>query len=87
MTGNGGADTLEGGNGVDTASFAGLASVDVTLDASGNGTATSTSGNVTLRSIENLVGTDNNDTFRVSVAPSLDTASGAIQALSMVVWV
>lgn len=79
LTGNGGADTLEGGNGVDTASFAGLAAVDVTLDASGNGTATSTSGNVTLRSIENLVGTDNNDTFRVSVAPSLDTVSGAIQ--------
>lgn len=70
LIGNGGADTLDGGNGIDTASFAGLDAVNVVLDAQGNGTATSNSGDVTLRSIESLIGTSNNDTFSVSVAPS-----------------
>ena len=81
LAGNGGADTLDGGEGVDTASFAGLAAVDVTLDASGNGTAASANGNVSLRGIENLIGTSNNDIFRVSTAPELDTLSGAVKGI------
>lgn len=79
LIGNGGADTLDGGLGVDTASFAGLNAVEVTLDANGNGTGNTTSGNVTLISIENLIGTSNNDIFRLAVAPELDTASGAVK--------
>lgn len=79
LIGNGGADTLDGGLGVDTASFAGLNAVEVTLDANGNGTGNTTSGNVTLISIENLIGTSNNDIFRLAAAPEMDTASGAVK--------
>ena len=70
LVGGGGTDTLDGGTGVDTASFAGLQAVNVKLDANGNGTATSSSGDVTLTSIENLIGTDHDDTFQVSTLPS-----------------
>ncbi|WP_334108172.1 beta strand repeat-containing protein [Methylobacillus sp.] len=70
LAGGGGADTLDGGTGVDTASFAGLQAVNVKLDANGNGTATSDSGDVTLISIESLIGTDHDDTFQVSALPS-----------------
>lgn len=70
LVGGGGADTLDGGTGVDTASFAGLQAVNVKLDANGNGTATSDSGDVTLISIESLIGTDHDDTFQVSALPS-----------------
>ncbi|BCM26284.1 calcium-binding protein [Methyloradius palustris] len=73
LIGAGGADTLNGGTGVDTASFAGLNAITVTLDATGGGTATSTSGNVTLTSIENLIGTSNNDTITLSVLPTATT--------------
>ncbi|MFJ5446857.1 beta strand repeat-containing protein [Methylobacillus methanolivorans] len=81
LVGNGGADTLDGGNGVDTASFAGLDAVNVVLDAQGNGTATSNSGDVTLRGIESLIGTDHNDTFSVSAIPNevAGVKSGVIQ--------
>lgn len=79
LIGNGGADTLDGGLGVDTASFAGLSAVDVALDVNGNGMGNTASGNVTLRSIENLIGTSNNDIFRLSLAPELDVASGAVK--------
>lgn len=81
LTGGGGADTLDGGTGVDTARFASLAAVNVVLDANGNGTATTTSGNVTLTSIESLIGTDHDDTFQVSALPSEagSMKSGVIQ--------
>lgn len=81
LVGGGGADTLNGGTGVDTASFAGLAAVNVVLDANGNGTASSASGNVTLLSIESLIGTGNDDTFQVAALPSESNGvkSGVIQ--------
>lgn len=81
LTGGGGADTLDGGTGVDTARFASLAAVNVVLDANGNGTATTASGNVTLTSIESLTGTDHDDTFQVSALPSEagSMKSGVIQ--------
>ncbi|MPS47694.1 calcium-binding protein [Methylobacillus sp.] len=81
LVGGGGADTLDGGDGVDTASFVDLAAVNVVLDANGNGTGETASGNVTLLSIENLVGTDHDDTFQVSVLPSEvgGVKSGVIQ--------
>ena len=71
-TGAVGADTLDGGAGIDTASFQRLnATVTVVLDASGNGTATS--GGITdqLVSIENLTGGSGNDSFTLGVLPSL----------------
>ena len=70
LAGNGGADTLDGGSGIDTASFAGLQAVSVILDANGNGTAGSTSGNVSLISIENLIGTNFDDTFQLAATPT-----------------
>lgn len=81
LVGGGGADTLDGGTGVDTASFAGLAAVNVVLDANGNGTGSTASGNVTLLSIESLIGTVHDDTFQVSALPSETggVKSGVIQ--------
>ena len=81
LVGGGGADTLDGGTGVDTASFAGLAAVNIVLDANGNGTGSTASGNVTLLSIESLIGTDHDDTFQVSTLPSESNGvkSGVIQ--------
>jgi len=74
LIGGTGVDTMAGGTGIDTASFAGLAAgVTVTLNASGNGTATGGSGNDTLTSIENVTGTGNNDTINIGILPTATT--------------
>lgn len=79
LAGNGGNDTLDGGEGVDTASFAGLSAVTVNMVVSGDSDANLANGDkVILRGIENLIGTDFNDTFNMAVAPTLDTLSGAV---------
>ncbi len=70
LVSGGGADTLDGGAGVDTASFAGLAAVNVVLDANGNGRGITANENVTLLSIESLIGTGHDDTFQVAAMPS-----------------
>ena len=70
LTGGVGNDTIYGDAGNDTANFAGLAAVTVVLDATGNGTATSASGNDTLFSIENLIGTSQNDSFTMGILPT-----------------
>lgn len=81
LVSGGGADTLDGGTGIDTASFAGLAAVNVVLDANGNGRGITANENVTLLSIESLIGTGHDDTFQVAAMPSDSNGvkSGVIQ--------
>jgi len=69
-----GNDTLDGGAGIDTASFERLtANVTVVLNNVGTGTASiaGASGNDSLVGIENLVGGTGNDSFTVAVLPSI----------------
>jgi Ca2+-binding RTX toxin-like protein len=64
LTGGLGDDTLTGGGGIDTADYSDAASsvtVDLTV-----GTATGGAGTDTLTSIENVVGSDHDDTFAFS---------------------
>ncbi len=62
ITGNGGADTLEGGDGIDWATYIGAsAAVSVSL-ATGSGTQGDALGD-TLSSVENLWGSDHDDTL------------------------
>ena len=60
----GAVDILDGGAGSDAASFAGLGAVTATLAGSSDGTANIGGVDVaTLRNIENLIGSSNNDTL------------------------
>lgn len=64
LAGGGGADVIDGGAGVDTNSFAGIgADVTATINADGTGTASYGAVNETFAGIENLTGSDNNDTL------------------------
>mgnify|MGYP000252750012 CR=1 FL=1 len=64
LIGRGGADALDGGDGVDTASYAGSAAA-VTVDLTDNdNNANGDAEGDTLTDIENLTGSDNDDTLR-----------------------
>lgn len=64
-----GSDTIDGGLGADTVDYSSLSGVELTVDlddGSGSGSATFSGGSSdtdTLLNIENIVGTDNNDTI------------------------
>ena len=62
LVGGGGSDSIDGGEGIDTNSFAGIGlGVTATIDADGSGTADYGMVSETFTSIENLVGSDNDD--------------------------
>ena len=62
-----GADTIDGGTGIDTIDYSGLggiAFISTTLSGSANATITVAGGtNDTVRNVENIIGTDGNDTI------------------------
>ena len=71
LVGMGGGDTLDGGAGVDTVSYAWLIAgggVNVDLSASGVNATLPDGPNDTLTNIENLIGSRNNDTLRGDIS-------------------
>jgi Ca2+-binding RTX toxin-like protein len=77
LTGNAGDNVLDGGAGTDTVSYSSASgAVSVALTASG-GSSTGAGGNDTLMSIENVVGSDFNDTLTGNAgANTLDGGAG-----------
>ena len=76
LAGGGGTDTIDGGAGIDTNSFAGVGvGVEATLNADGTGTASYGSVNETFAGIENLTGSDNDDTL-IAVGAADNVISG-----------
>ena len=64
LIGSGGTDIITGGNGIDTNSFRGISvGVVATINADGSGTAGYGLINETFRTIENLTGSENDDTL------------------------
>jgi len=64
LAGGGGTDVIDGGAGIDTNSFQGIGfDVVATVDENGNGTASYGPVNESFTGIENLTGSDNNDTL------------------------
>ncbi len=81
LAGGGGTDIIDGGEGIDTNSFADInADVTVNLNADGTGTAEYVAGNGNVISeqftgIENILGSDNNDTI-IATGPAANTIEG-----------
>jgi|GEM_PF-2089257 len=74
LFGGDGDDLLDGGADIDVVSYKGSTSalgVDVTLSADGDGTATEGAYTDTLRNIENIIGSDQDDTITGSEAKNL----------------
>ena len=72
LIGSGGTDIITGGNGIDTNSFRGIGfGVFATVNDDGTGTAAYGLVSETFRTIENLTGSENNDTL---VATGISTA-------------
>lgn len=64
LAGGGGTDVIDGGDGIDTNSFAGIGlGVTAAINADGTGTASYGSVSESFVSIENLTGSDNDDTL------------------------
>ncbi len=77
LAGGGGTDSIDGGDGIDTNSFQGIgADVTATINDDGTGTAAYAAVNETFSNIENLVGSDNNDTLTGNSSANL-LAGGA----------
>ena len=69
LVGGGGTDIIDGGEGIDTNSFAGIGTgVTATVAADGKGTASYAAINESFTGIENLTGSDNNDTLTATGA-------------------
>jgi Ca2+-binding RTX toxin-like protein len=78
LIGRGGTDFIDGGAGIDTNSFEGIGlGVTATVDADGDGTAVYGQVNESFTGIENLTGTDNDDTLTATGAASNTLIGGA----------
>ncbi|NRB03093.1 MAG: CHRD domain-containing protein [Rhodobacteraceae bacterium] len=78
IAGGGGVDVIDGGEGIDTNSFQGIGlGVTANLNADGTGTAEYGAVNETFTGIENLVGSDNDDTLIATGAAANSISGGA----------
>ncbi len=84
IVGGGGTDIIDGGAGIDINSFQGIGlGVDVVLNADGTGTADYGMVNETFAGIENLVGSENDDSLRaVGIANNVIQGAGGNDVIS-----
>ena len=80
LTGGAGADDLDGGTGMDTASYSGSASGVVADLSTGTGTGGDAQGDI-LANIENLVGSDHNDSLTGDIGINLLAGGAGIDVL------
>jgi len=78
LAGRGGTDVIDGGEGIDTNSFEGIGlGVTATVAADGTGTAEYGEVSETFTGIENLTGSDNDDTLIATGAAANEISGGA----------